>query len=480
MQESVEKCEILGVGLFILGLMIEMVSAGDLNPPGPPTSGTMKTIDQASPRIAISYATTPGDENSIYKISQPGSYYLTGNITGRLNKHGIVIDAEDVCLDLCGFAISGVPNSMSGVKVKDVSSPLLNEDVSFVSIKNGTIRAFGENGIHICGDRYVHIEEVSFAYNGGNGLQAEPNSCIHLENVSFVHNTGHGILLGVCTNLDAYSGYASHNGGDGMHVCGDAYIHTEEVSFSHNGGHGMQMNAPAAKIHGHLEDVSFTYNVGDGLYINVNSCDPLPLEEVSFNHNGGRGLYVNTTQASEIPMEQVSFTRNSSHGAVLGMMTNVDAYGTCISNSNGGSGIILDGWWGICHAWTSIGNNGTGIQVGSGGTLKNCMVCGNTGDGILVASNCSVTNCTCKNNGTTGGVDICAGIHVTGSGNRIEGNHVIGNNIGINIETGGNLIIKNSATGNTTANYDIAGGNTQGPTVGGYISSDNPHANYDF
>jgi len=61
-------------------------SAGDLNPPPGPVAPTMKSLSEVEPRIAINATNTPGDADSLFKITQPGSYYLTGNITGVAGK----------------------------------------------------------------------------------------------------------------------------------------------------------------------------------------------------------------------------------------------------------------------------------------------------------------------------------------------------------------------------------------------------------
>ena len=53
------------------------VRAGDLNPPAGPITPTQRT--------PIGASTTPGDADSLFRISQPGSYYLTGNITGNVS-----------------------------------------------------------------------------------------------------------------------------------------------------------------------------------------------------------------------------------------------------------------------------------------------------------------------------------------------------------------------------------------------------------
>src|SRR5262245_49761975 len=87
-------CVTLILALADLGL------AGDLIPPPGAVSPTMKTLTEVEPRIPINATNTPGDANSLYRITQPGSYHLTGNITGAVGKHGIEIASGGVTIDL--------------------------------------------------------------------------------------------------------------------------------------------------------------------------------------------------------------------------------------------------------------------------------------------------------------------------------------------------------------------------------------------
>jgi parallel beta-helix repeat protein len=100
----------------------------------------------------------------------------------------------------------------------------------------------------------------------------------------------------------------------------------------------------------------------------------------------------------------------------------------------------------------------------------------NTGDGIRVRDGCKVIDNTCRYNGFLAGDG--AGIHATSSGNRIEGNHVTDNDRGIDVDGADNLIVKNSAAGNTSE-YDIVANNKVGTISTDPITA-GPWDNFDF
>jgi len=97
--------------IVALGSVVSM--AGDLNPPAGPIVPTMKPLDQVEPRVVISTANTPGDADSLFRITQPGSYYLTGNVAGVAGKSGIEVAAADVTIDRIGDAV-GLDLTASG------------------------------------------------------------------------------------------------------------------------------------------------------------------------------------------------------------------------------------------------------------------------------------------------------------------------------------------------------------------------------
>ena len=85
----------------------------------------------------------------------------------------------------------------------------------------------------------------------------------------------------------------------------------------------------------------------------------------------------------------------------------------------------------------------------------------------------------CNSNGSGGDG---AGIHVVGTDNRIDGNTVTDNDRGIDVDAGGNLVVRNSASGNSTE-YAIVAGNHDAQRISspgaGFVSTD-PWANFEF
>src|SRR5438552_15661460 len=89
--------------LLLAGLAAPMsIWAGNLTPPAGPIAPTMKTLTEVEPRTAVNSANTPGDADSLYKITQPGAYYLAGNVQGVAAKNGIKIAASGATLALNG------------------------------------------------------------------------------------------------------------------------------------------------------------------------------------------------------------------------------------------------------------------------------------------------------------------------------------------------------------------------------------------
>lgn len=186
--------------------------AGPITPPPGPVTSTHKTLTEVEPRIAVNAVNTPGDASATYRITQPGSYYLTGNITGEANKNGIVIASVGVTLDLNGFTLSGVPDSLDGIR--------MNAYFRDVVIRNGHVRSWGKNGLGTRIDS-GRIENVTVSENKAWGIENEVGSftahivsCVASANGT--NGSGGGFRVG--TSALITDCIARNNSGVGIHV----------------------------------------------------------------------------------------------------------------------------------------------------------------------------------------------------------------------------------------------------------------------
>jgi parallel beta-helix repeat protein len=173
----------------VCGLFLNVQSGfaqGSLTPPPGIITPTMKSLDQIEPRTPIATNTTPGDGTALFVISQPGSYYLTTNLTGVSGKSGIKITANNVTLDLNGFSVLGASNSENGILILS-SSPNL-------TIRDGTISGWTNSSSYgvICQTTNVIFERLTISGNS-SGLYCGGNTVV--ENCTVSGNNGTGITV---------------------------------------------------------------------------------------------------------------------------------------------------------------------------------------------------------------------------------------------------------------------------------------------
>ena len=158
-----------------LALTTLAAHAGPLDPPSGPIDSTMKTLDQVEPRTPLSFDTTPGDDDSVFKIAQSGSYYLAADL--RIldfieDEHTIEITASDVTLDLSGYALISLLGTLDAIR--------LGPGVENVTIINGTITGY-TNGAAINAATNeatrVTIRNVRID-NGGDGILLHDRSIV--------------------------------------------------------------------------------------------------------------------------------------------------------------------------------------------------------------------------------------------------------------------------------------------------------------
>src|SRR5690606_12742061 len=150
-------------------LLASLAGAGNLNPPSGPVGPTMKSLQQIEPRTPISNATTPGDAESVRRITQPGSYFLTGDILGVAGKSGIIVDTPGVVtIDLNGFAVIGVAGSIVGID--SLASTRL-------TIRNGEVREWTADGVRTGTLTHgVRLVGLVLRNNGQDGAELGANA----------------------------------------------------------------------------------------------------------------------------------------------------------------------------------------------------------------------------------------------------------------------------------------------------------------
>lgn len=339
----------------LFGLAAGLLTAGPLDPPAGPVAATHKTLSEIEPRTPINAANTPGDADSLYRITQPGSYYLTGNIVGVPNKHTIEIAASHVSIDLCGFAIDNQTtpgsNNFFGIILDNPASP------NHITVRNGTVRNCGAGGAYL-----VYGQGSGFGYT--------------VEHVQFARNafgisTAHGSIIRHCR----------------------AYENTT---------HGISV------VEGVIENCQSSFNDGAGILLQrgtITAC------RANGNDNGG-----------------IRITNGTASGCTTGL------------NSAGG-----------IHGQSSI--------------IEGCHAT----DGIRVSTRSVARNNTCSNFQNTA-------MQVSGNDNHIEGNTFTGSTFGLAVLDPGNIIIRNTASGNTL-NWSIIAGNALAPIVQASTNAANANGN---
>ena len=171
---------------------------GSLTPPGAPAP-TFKTLQQIEPRTPISAIPIT--------LNNSGSYYLTTNLTQTNSASGITISANDVTIDLNGFALIGTNSTAAGITRGGFSR-------TNIRIRNGTVRNWA-NGVNMTGGGLVRLEQLTVSSNSRDGVTATGPALI--ADCSFTENGGHGI--------DVFGGNAVvrdclvlNNGLDGIRV----------------------------------------------------------------------------------------------------------------------------------------------------------------------------------------------------------------------------------------------------------------------
>jgi parallel beta-helix repeat protein len=407
----------------------------------------MKTLDQVQPRIIVNSTNTPGNSSNQFIISQSGSYYFAGNLTGVSGKNGILINAVNVSLDLNGFQMLGVSGSLAAIT--DGGNNNGN-----VRIHNGTIRAWGGAGLELSHSFDSIISDLIAADCGGIGIDAGDGFV--LRDCMARNNTGDNIKTGFNATVFHCTAAASVTG-DGINLGQDSTLANCAANF--NGAYGILTSVACHVSHSTASD-----NSGGGIaidsYTTLISCTASRNVAIS-----GRGI----SAGAGCTLVNCTASQNTvQYGIVAGTGSTVAnctaSYNTSAQNNSAGifvSDSTVEGCTAFSNATTAGTTShltGVGINAGGFSTVRHCTASVNGGSGIYVNGYSLVQDNLVYSGAFNGG----GGIEVNSTDSRIEGNQVVSSSAaGILVTGTGNLIIRNSARDNSP-NYSIVASNRYG------------------
>lgn len=451
--------------LFALAAAPAAVFAqGALLPAGAPAP-SMKTLAQIESRTDV--ATLPGDATAIRVITQPGSYYLTGDVVGVAGKGGIRIEANNVTLDLNGFAVTGPgAGSLSGIYCppEGDGTPMFRT----IAIRNGVVASWGGRGVSSGVSIDFVVSDVRIRDCGGYGIQLAGGFCL-VENCMVEAVTGEGITIGGSGGLDSII--------RGCIVVGVSAPASRAIGIS--AGYGIVEHCRVRAVAGVGATGIFSgFKTGKAV-----ACD---VSQISTGTAGEKAIGIDAPLIADCNISDITGSGSASGYGIYATHPSLvtgtrvhdiaglnalgiygyyalDAFGAngavavqgCdVSNINAGTGAaggifaraVRDSQVSAVQG-SVAGNTSTGIFTYSGGLVSRCTVMNVEGHGIELTNPASAVGNSVSVAGKDGSG---AGIYAV-AGCRIEGNRVSNSVVGIQ-QVGSAVVIGNSAQGNTT-NY---------------------------
>jgi hypothetical protein len=346
--------------------------AGPLDPPNGPITSTYKTLSDVEPRIAINAANTPGDGDSVFRLVNPGSYYLTGPLDVPSGKSGIEIAGPVITVDLNGFRLGGLDNSRDGIHV--------NGAMLGITIRNGVIHTAG-----------------------GDGIDAVDASTTRIESVTVLDCVGQGIVVGIASEVARCT--VQSNGSHGINTREACRV--TDCTARGNGGIGIDVDNDSS-----VRDCIATGNVGEG----ISGNDGCTVSGCTASSNTGNGI---NTQGASI----VSGSVGRANGGIGIDVDSIAIVRDCTARDNTGDGITADN--GSVITASTAGVNQSGFAAGTGASISGCNAHANRANGIEFGSNSDL-----RTNNATGHAS-GAGLYTTGNHSQMDENQSLDNAVGI-------------------------------------------------
>ena len=404
-----------------------LLTAGPIDPPLGPVQSTQKALDDVEPRTPLTSEFVSGNSSSVFFISAPGHYYLTGDVFIPSGQTGIVIGADNVTVDLNGYSVRALAGSNDGI----ATSGARNSPV----IRNGLINAVNV-GIRIApSSRGVIIEDIVITGAGDDGIRGSADMTVRRCNILSQR--------------------------DGIDVAGRCTIEDNIVTAFDDGiTGGNEMVVRGNRVRSGVD--------GTGDAIDVGSDSVIERNFVTQQNDVGTGIraLLSTVANNEV--------RNANTG--------IEAGGRIMDNAvhNCGTGISI--FSGLASGNVVNNVNNVGISANSArveGNSINVLA----GNAIVGAGQATILNNTVTGD-ANGGTN---GVVLTGTYATIEGNTFVQLGAAVTVSDNRRAFIR----GNTAINCNDAftsvstTGNVLAPVetlnaASTTITSTSPHTNFDY
>jgi len=284
-----------------------------------------------------------------YTINISGSYIITRDIAlPTPDTNGITINTDNITLDLNGHALIGQGQLTSSTG----SGIFVNGTHYNITIRNGTLRNWRENGVRASESRNCQIEALRCYSNGDNGILAgynsriSKNTCQSNSTSGIYASTGNTVIENICSENAGDGIIASYGSIVSGNTCisntGSGIYSQEGVTVSGNNCYSNTIAGIWVVSNSAVSGNTCTYNNGDGIQVSSN-C------RVTDNTSSNNGVGV-TVGAGIHSVAQNNQIHNN----------------TCVANDKG---IDLDAANNIISGNVLRGNTSTAVEAAANNQL---------------------------------------------------------------------------------------------------------------